>query len=87
MFRYLNVGLGFILFYVGVKMLLQDTYKIPAWVSLIVIALTLGVSLGYSVYESRRYSEEVEEQAEEDEQARRDDLDADAEAKRSDDDR
>jgi tellurite resistance protein TerC len=87
MFRYLNVGLGFILFYVGVKMLLQDLYKIPAWVSLIVIAVTLGVSLGYSVWESRRYSEEVEEQAEEDEQARRDDLDADAEAKRSDDDR
>ncbi|HSC78314.1 MAG TPA: TerC/Alx family metal homeostasis membrane protein, partial [Candidatus Acidoferrales bacterium] len=87
MFRYLNVGLGFILFYVGVKMLLQDLYKIPAWVSLIVIAVTLGVSLGYSVWESRRYSEEVEEQAEEDEQARRDDLDADAEAKRGDDDR
>ncbi len=87
MFRYLNVGLGFILFYVGVKMLLQDLYKIPAWVSLIVIALTLGVSLGYSVYESRRYTEEVEEQAEEDAQARQDDLDADAEAKRSDDDR
>ncbi len=87
MFRYLNVGLGTILAYVGVKMLLQDLYKIPAWISLIVIAVVLAVSLGYSVWESRRFSEEVEEQAEEDEQAKQDAIAEDAEAKGSDDDR
>jgi len=87
MFRYLNVGLGFILFYVGVKMLLQDVFKIPAWVSLIVIAVTLGLSLGISVWESRRFSEDVEEQAQEDEQAKQDAIEEDAEAKRSSDDR
>ncbi|HXE76529.1 MAG TPA: TerC family protein [Candidatus Xenobia bacterium] len=87
MFRYLNVGLGTILAYVGVKMLLQDVVKIPVWVSLIVIAVVLGASLGYSVYESRRYSEEVEEQAKEDEQARQDAIAEDLEAKRDSDDR
>jgi len=87
MFRYLNVGLGFILGYVGVKMLLQDFYKIPAWVSLIVIFVVLALSLGYSVWEARRYSEEVEEQAKEDEQAKQDAIAEDVEAKSSSDDR
>ena len=87
MFRYLNVGLGVILTYVGVKMLLQDVLKIPVWISLIVIAVVLAVSLGYSVWEARRYSEEVEEQAEEDKQAKQDAIEEDAEAKRSSDDR
>lgn len=87
MFRYLGFGLGTILAFVGLKMLLHDVLKIPVWVSLTVIAVVLAGSLGYSVWEARRYSEEIEEQAKEDEQARRDDLDQDAEAKRSDDDR
>ncbi len=87
MFRYLNVGLGTILVYVGLKMLLQDVLKIPAWVSLIVIAVTLGLSLAISVWEARRYSEEVEEQAQEDEQAKQDAIAEDAEAKSSSDDR
>ncbi len=87
MFRYLSVGLGVILAYVGVKMLLQDFLKIPAWASLVVIMVVLGVSLGYSVWEARRYSEEVEEQAKEDEQAKQDAIDEDAEGKRDSDDR
>jgi len=87
MFRYLGFGLGIILAFVGVKMLLHDVLDIPVWISLVVVAVVLAGSLGYSVWEARRYSEEVEEQEKEDEQARRDDLDADAEAKRDTDDR
>lgn len=62
MFRYLHVGLGVILTYVGVKMLLSDVVKIHPWVSLVVIAGILAVSLGVSVWESRRSSEAVAEQ-------------------------
>ncbi|MCI0403987.1 MAG: TerC family protein [Acidobacteria bacterium] len=67
MFRYLGMGLGTILAFVGVKMLLQDVLHIPVWASLVVIAVVLTVSLGYSVWEARRFSEEVEKKAEEEE--------------------
>jgi tellurite resistance protein TerC len=40
-FRYLNVGLGLILAFVGVKMLIADFYKVPVGLSLGVIALLL----------------------------------------------
>lgn len=42
-FRYLNVGLGLILAFVGVKMLIADYYKVPIWLSLTVIG---GLLLG-----------------------------------------
>jgi tellurite resistance protein TerC len=44
-FRYLNVGLGVILGFVGVKMLIAEIYHVPTWLSLLVIALALTVSV------------------------------------------
>ena len=44
-FRYLNVGLGVILAFVGVKMLMTDVYHFPTWVSLAVIAVVLTVAI------------------------------------------
>jgi tellurite resistance protein TerC len=44
-FRYLNVGLGVILAFVGVKMLIHDVYHMPTWLSLVVIAATLAVAI------------------------------------------
>jgi tellurite resistance protein TerC len=87
MFRYLGFGLGTILTYVGLKMLVHKWVDVPVWLSLVVIAVVLGGSLGYSVWEARRYSEEVEEQEMEEEQAKQDALDEDAELKREADDR
>jgi tellurite resistance protein TerC len=43
LFRYLKVGLAVILVFVGIKMLIVDFWKIPALVSLAVIALVLGI--------------------------------------------
>ncbi len=45
MFRYLKVGLSFVLCFVGVKMMLVDFYKIPIGVSLGVVAGILGISI------------------------------------------
>lgn len=47
-FPYLRYGLALVLMFIGCKMLLIDIYKIPAWVSLVIIAtiLTLSVLLG-----------------------------------------
>ncbi len=45
MFRYLKVGLSFVLCFVGVKMMLVDFYKIPIGVSLGVVADILAVSI------------------------------------------
>ena len=45
MFRYLKVGLSFVLCFVGVKMMLVDFYKIPIGVSLGVVAGILAISI------------------------------------------
>ena len=44
-FRYLNIGLGVILAFVGVKMLLADVYHLPTWGSLAVIVVVLTVTI------------------------------------------
>ncbi len=44
-FVYLNVGLGIVLFYVGVKMLIADFYKIPTPLSLGIIFGVLTISI------------------------------------------
>ncbi|MBI2955841.1 MAG: TerC family protein [Acidobacteria bacterium] len=61
LFRYLNVGLGIVLTYVGIKMLLSDVFPIPVWVSLVFIAIVLGATLGLSVWVARRESRAAEE--------------------------
>ncbi len=45
MFRYLKVGLSFVLCFVGAKMMLADFYKIPIGVSLGIVAGILGISI------------------------------------------
>ncbi len=44
-FRFLKVGLSIVLSYVGVKMFIADFYKIPTFVSLGVIIVTIGTSI------------------------------------------
>jgi tellurite resistance protein TerC len=53
-FRYLNIGLGVILAFVGVKMLLSDVWHPPEWVGLAVIALTLSGTMALSAQADRR---------------------------------
>jgi tellurite resistance protein TerC len=56
-FRYLNVGLGVILAYVGVKMLAVGKpleWHPPTWLSLVVIAVVLLVAITASVVADRR---------------------------------
>ena len=53
-FRYLNVGLGVILGFVGVKMLLAEVVHPPTWVSLGVIATALAVSMAASLRADKR---------------------------------
>ena len=53
-FRYLNIGLGVILGFVGVKMLIVDLYHPPMWLSLGVIAAALAVSVLASLHADRR---------------------------------
>jgi tellurite resistance protein TerC len=43
-FRYLNLGLAVVLVFVGGKMLLSDVYKVPVYVSLGVIVVTLAAA-------------------------------------------
>jgi len=45
MFRYLKVGLSFVLCFVGAKMMLVDFYKIPIGISLGVVAGILSISI------------------------------------------
>lgn len=45
LFHYLKYGVAIILFYVGVKMLISDFYKIPTEISLIFIIACLGLSI------------------------------------------
>ena len=53
-FRYLNIGLGFILGFVGVKMLITEWYHPPMWLSLGVIATALTLSIVLSLRAERR---------------------------------
>ena len=56
-FRYLNIGLGVILAFVGVKMLLiGEPFEVhmPTYASLSVIAFVLGVTIAASLYADRR---------------------------------
>jgi len=54
MFRYLKLGLSFVLCFVGLKMMLVDFYKIPIGVSLGVVAGILAVSILASIVVPRK---------------------------------
>jgi tellurite resistance protein TerC len=53
-FRYLNLGLGAILFFVGIKMIIVEWYHFPTWVSLLVIAVLLTVTILASLRAEKR---------------------------------
>ena len=54
-FVYLKLGLGLVLIWVGVKLLLQvDVYKMPTWLSLGVVAVIIAVSIAASLIATRR---------------------------------
>ena len=52
-FSYLQQGLAIILAFVGVKMLINEWYHIPTWLSLVVIVLVLAASIGFSLKSER----------------------------------
>ena len=54
-FVYLKLGLGLVLIWVGIKLLLQvDIYKMPTWLSLGVVAVIIAVSIAASLFVTRR---------------------------------
>lgn len=56
LFSYLKYGVGIILFYVGVKMIVSDWYKIPTEISLGIIVVTLSISVILSIIKNKRTS-------------------------------
>ena len=54
-FRYLNIGLGVILGFVGVKMLIHEIWHMPTWLSLAVIVLVLTVTIVASLVADKRH--------------------------------
>lgn len=57
LFKYLKYGVALLLFYVGIKMLLSDYYKIPTEISLIIIVTILTVSILLSLIRKRKFSD------------------------------
>lgn len=53
-FRYLNIGLGVILGFVGIKMLIAEYYHMPVAISLSVIAVVLTVAIYTSLRADKR---------------------------------
>ncbi len=51
--RYLKPGLAAILGFIGIKMLLMDVFKIPSWISLLVIFSILVTAALSSWYVAR----------------------------------
>jgi tellurite resistance protein TerC len=58
-FVYLKLGLSAILGFVGTKMLITELYKIPATVSLLVVAVILTAAVAASVLRNRREEEQA----------------------------
>jgi tellurite resistance protein TerC len=53
-FVYLKLGLSSILVFVGTKMAIMDLYKIPSFVSLLVVAALLALAITASLWKARR---------------------------------
>ncbi len=53
-FVFLQQGLAIILAFVGVKMIIHSWYHIPTWLSLVVIAIVLVASVGFSLKVERQ---------------------------------
>jgi tellurite resistance protein TerC len=52
--QYLKFGLSLVLIFVGIKMLVDNYVEIPTAVSLLVIALLIGSSVGLSLLSTKR---------------------------------
>ncbi len=63
-FRYLNVGLGVVLGFVGIKMLITELYHFPTWLSLVVITMALTVAVVASLRAEKREMAEAPEKPE-----------------------
>ncbi len=61
-FRYLKIGLSFILIFVGTKMFIAEFYPIPVMVSLLVVAGILVISVAASLLIRNNEIEEEEEE-------------------------
>ena len=59
-FRYLNLGLGVILAFVGVKMLIHELWHMPTWLSLVVITLVLTVTILASLWADKKHPESLQ---------------------------
>ncbi|HZD92954.1 MAG TPA: TerC family protein [Candidatus Sulfotelmatobacter sp.] len=58
-FHYLNYGLSVVLIFIGIKMLLPESYHVPTWVALVVIAGVLAASvLASAVFPKREANSE-----------------------------
>lgn len=53
-FRYLNIGLGVILGFVGIKMMLVEVIHLPTWLSLGVITCVLTTTIVASLRAEQR---------------------------------
>ncbi len=60
MFHYLHYGLGAILVFVGIKMLIADIYKVPIGVALGAIVLILGLSILFSILYAKKIKKSIE---------------------------
>jgi tellurite resistance protein TerC len=56
LFVYLKFGVAIILFYVGIKMLISEYYKIPTEISLFIILFFLGGSVLLSLLKRKKFS-------------------------------
>jgi tellurite resistance protein TerC len=61
-FRYLNIGLGVILAFVGIKMIMVEVYHMPTYVSLGVIALVLTITIVASLQAEKRDARRLEQE-------------------------
>jgi tellurite resistance protein TerC len=52
-FVYLSVGLAAILMFVGLKMVLADVIKLPAFVSLLIIGGIITISIVFSLLKTK----------------------------------
>ena len=55
LFIYLKYGVAIILFYVGIKMLISEFYKIPTEISLLIILIFLGGSIILSLIKRKKF--------------------------------
>jgi tellurite resistance protein TerC len=53
-FIYLSTGLAIILIFVGLKMVMIDVFKVPTFISLIVIGLIISISIVFSLIKTKK---------------------------------